>query len=132
MGQNQYGRLSAACVFALLIFSSPARAVSVPSAEEDGLGHFLGCFSVLLDSIVHAQYCGPSRVPMDLKPVGTGGEGGKLPVPPCAPCEGTPNLASLPALDPYQVASLSYGMLPVLAKPSRWEVLMACCPVGNS
>ncbi len=133
MTLNQYWRLSVVCVSALLIYSSPARAVSVPSAQEDGLGHFLGCFSLLLDSIAHAEYCGPSRVPLELSPLGARGDGGndKPPAPPsCDPC--TEAQRYLPPPSPYRVASLSYGMLSVPTKPSRWELLMACCPGGGA
>jgi hypothetical protein len=132
MNLNQFRRLGTACILALLTLSSPAQAVSVPSAEEDGLGHFLGCFSVLLDSITHAEYCGPSQLPLELTSLGAGGDGGsKPPAPPsCDPCGGAQ--LYLPPLQPYQVASLSYGMLAVPAKPSRWELLMACCPGGNN
>jgi hypothetical protein len=133
MRQNQYRRLSAVIVFALLTLASPTRAAPVPSAEEDGLGHFLGCFSVLLDSAVHAKYCGPSSVPLDLTPLGAGSDNSAPPPPPpsCAPCTGGA-FVDLPALEPYQVASLSYGMLPVATKPERWELLMACCPASGA
>ncbi|WP_141728484.1 hypothetical protein [Devosia insulae] len=134
MKLNQYWRLGAACALALLISASPARAVSVPSAAEDGLGHFLGCFSLLLDSVAHAQYCGPSRVPLDLTPLGAGGSGDAAPPPPppCFPCSGPSSFVDLPPLSPYQVASLVDAPRSIPPKPRRWELLMACCPGGGA
>ena len=134
MKLDQYWRLGAACALALLLSASPARAVSVPSAAEDGLGHFLACFSLLLDSVEHAKYCGPSRVPVTLAPLGAGGDGAAPPPPPpsCGPCSGPTAFVGLPELEPYQVASLSFDMAPAPAQPRRWELLMACCPIGNS
>lgn len=133
MKLDQYWRLGAACAVALLISAGPARAVSVPSAAEDGLGHFLGCFSLLLDSVAHAENCGPSRVPLDFISLGAGGSGDVAPpAPPCLPCSEPRGLVDLPPLSPYQVAMLSYGPLAGPPKPRRWELLMACCPGGGA
>lgn len=132
MKLDQYWRLGAACALALLMTASPARAVSVPSAQEDGLGHFLGCFSLLLDSVAHAENCGPSRVPLDFTPLGAGSGGDSAPPPPpWLPCSGPASFVDLPPLSPYQVASLTDA--PLVAPPKRrWEVLMACCPGGGA
>lgn len=133
MKLHQYSQLGAACALGLLMSVAPAKAASVPSATEDGLGHFLACFSLLLDSVEHAKYCGPSRVPIDLAPLGAGSGNDAAPPPPppsCGPCSGPTAVIGPPELEPYQVASLSYGTAP--ASPRRWELLMACCPIGNS
>lgn len=137
MKLDQYWRLGAACALALLMSTSPGRAASVPSAAEDGLGHFLGCFSLLLDSVAHAEHCGPSRVPLDLTPLGAGNGGDTdLPPPPppsCFPCSGgTASFVGLPPLNPYQVASLSDAPLSAPPQPRRWELLLACCPGGGA
>lgn len=110
---------------------SPAHAAAIPPAAEDGWGHFVGCFSVLLDSVTHAQYCGPSTVPFNNDSLSKSDPSSAPPPPPpsCGPCTNGADL-----MDPQGevlVAELSDHWLPSRRVRARW-MLLACCPIGNS
>jgi len=125
-------QLALVCLLAMAMGASPARAASIPSAEEDGWGHFLGCVTVLLDSAIHSTYCGPARVPLELAPLGAAGGGGgnTAPEPSCGSCSGPAASIGQP-LSPYQVASLSLN-LPPLPVERRQLLAQSCCPLGSS
>jgi hypothetical protein len=128
-------RLLAAVFVALVLGAVPARAAIPPTQQQDGWGHFWGCFSIILDSVAHAQYCGPSNVPRSAiyPPPGEADQPVPPPPPPpppdCVPCGG----AFLDHLGDREVlvAQLGEYWLPPPRVRSNW-MLLACCPPNNS
>jgi hypothetical protein len=134
MGVEQMGHVSRAVLLVAVMVSmlavAPARAEPIPTAKQDSWGHFVGCFSVLLDSITHAMYCGPSAVPFSNESLMKSEPPSPPPPPPsCGPCSGP--TARLDPTGEVLVADLSEHWLPPKRARIGW-LLLACCPIGNS